>query len=195
MAVSSPEQENSKLMEYSEHSRRKEVLGWFKPPEGTGTYAAYFTPLNTSLEYGGQESNTSTVIGSYYSSLLPKEEMEGKKSVAEIPTLEGINSSNAALTYRVRKLVSNFWAIVMSNALQAGFPVEKTKMDIFRDDVEDRTQVVLRVFTSASALQSMAFWDSLEEHVQEWLVRLPQYDRSTFLHNISLRLHWRPVVQ
>lgn len=116
---------------------------------------------------------------------------EKKTAFAEIPDLEDIDLHNAAVTSKVRNLLRNFWAVVVSKSLQASFPIERTVTAVFSDPAEDRHQVVLRVFTEASAVQAVAFWEGLENDLQEWITRLDERDRLIFLRDISLRIHWR----
>ena len=85
---------------------------------------------------------------------------EKKKRISTvIPPLEGLDVDRPALTLNVRNLLRNFWAIIVSKALQTSFPIQKTVIAIFNDPAEDRQQVVLRVFTEANASQAVAFWE------------------------------------
>jgi hypothetical protein len=108
-----------------------------------------------------------------------------------IPDLKGISSSNPQITPIIRDLIRTFWAIVLSKAFQSSFPIEKTEVATFKDPSEERIQVVLRLYTQANASQSVAFWDSLEKDIQEWLPSLPERKKLIFTRDISLRIHWK----
>jgi len=139
-------------------------------------------------EQAAQEQNAVITYGTSFTT-LPRGE---KKRVAVvIPPLEDINMHHPALTSKVRYLLRNFWAIIVSKALQTYFPIGKTSIAVFSDTSEDRLQVVLRVLTEASASQAVAFWESLESDIHEWVSRLNDRDRLIFLRDISLRIHWQ----
>jgi hypothetical protein len=142
--------------------------------------------LNFS-EQAVQEEKTVPTYKSLFTTLEKREE----KGTVVIPELEGINIHNPAITTTVRNLLRNFWAIVVSKALQAHLKVDKTSIAIFNDTAEDRLQVVLRVFIEANASQAMAFWESLENDIQEWVSKLDDRKRLVFVRDISLRVHWQ----
>lgn len=125
------------------------------------------------------------------SSFRPAEKKKKEERIIVIPNLEGINLHNPALTFTVRHLIRNFWAIVVSKALQTYFPVKRTDVAVFRDVAEKRSQVVLRIFTAANASQAVAFWESLESDIHEWISRLDERNRLVFVRDISLRIHWQ----
>lgn len=122
---------------------------------------------------------------------FPTTREEKKRISTVIPPLEGLDVDRPALTLNVRNLLRNFWAIIVSEALQASFPVRKTAVAVFDDRAEDRRQVVLRIFTEASASQAVAFWEGLENDIQDWLTGLDDRNRLIFLRDISLRVHWQ----
>ena len=109
----------------------------------------------------------------------------------EIPTLEGLDSHNPVLTDRIRVLLIKFWAIVMSQALQSVFPIDKAFVEVFVDPNEDRKKISIKLFTEATASQSIAFWDGLEDDIQGWVKSLDNYSQILFLRDISLRIHWK----
>ncbi len=110
---------------------------------------------------------------------------------SELPEVEGVSMHSPMLTDKVRHLLHTFWAIVASKALQASFPIRKATIGTFRDPAENRQQVVLRLLTEVTATQAMAFWESLESDIQEWLSEQSESDRLTFLRYISMRIHWK----
>lgn len=117
----------------------------------------------------------------------------GKTKVVErgIPKLEWPARQDPTLTSAVRRLLTPLWAIVVSRALQVGFPVHKTVVSIFEDPTEQERKAVLRLASSASVSQALAFWDSLEPDLQNWLATLSENDRTTFITKLGLRIHWR----
>jgi len=122
---------------------------------------------------------------------LPK---DGKSKIAGtsvFPKLEGFTRADPVLTDRVRRLIRVLWAIVVSRALQVGFPLVRTTVSVFEDPTEQARKPVLRLFCKATAVQAIAFWDSLEPDLQGWLATLSEADRTTFITKISLRVHWR----
>jgi hypothetical protein len=127
----------------------------------------------------------------YYSSFKTLPQSGRKRIAAEIPQLEGAEMYHTALTSKVRYLMQNFWAIVVSKALQTSFPIMKTSIAIFDDPAEERLQVVLRLLTEANASQAVAFWESLENDIQEWVSQLDDNNRLIFMRDISLRIHWQ----
>lgn len=127
----------------------------------------------------------------YMTSFFVPTEAPKRRTYVVVPELEGISMHSSALTSKARDLLHTFWAIVASKALQGSFTVKKATIGIFRDPTEDRQQVVLRLFVEASATQVVAFWDSLESDIKEWLAELHESDRLTFLKDISMRIHWQ----
>ncbi len=107
-----------------------------------------------------------------------------------VPKLEGLTKADPVLTDRVRRLVKVLWTIVVSRALQVGFPLVRTTVSTFEDPTEQECKAVLRLTCNASALQAIAFWDSLEPDLQDWLAKLSEADRATFITKLSLRVHW-----
>lgn len=99
------------------------------------------------------------------------------------------------LTVNVRNLAQTFWAVVHSKALQAGFPVSRALLDVEQDPEEGTGQAVIRVYTQASAVQALAFWDSLAIEIDRWTQRLGGEQRRTLLERIGLRFHWAVNVQ
>ena len=81
-------------------------------------------------------------------------------------------------------------AIVVSRAMQTRFPLRRTVVSVFRDPEEERSQALLRLFVDANAAQAIAFWDSLEKDLEDWLEGLDEHLRLRFLRDISLRVHW-----
>jgi|WetSurMetagenome_2_1015567.scaffolds.fasta_scaffold177377_2 hypothetical protein len=113
------------------------------------------------------------------------------KSVYFLPEFENINISSSMITTTIRRLLKNYWAIVVSKALQSSFPISKTAISIFKDPGSGQKQVVLQVFTDANASQSLAFWDGLSKDIDLWLASLSERYRLVFMKDISMRMHWQ----
>jgi hypothetical protein len=135
-----------------------------------------------------QEQATAPVYGSSFSGSLRGEKT---RVLAEVPLLNGIDAHGLDLTSKERGLLRNLWAIIISKALQTSFPVKRAEIGIFRDSAEDRKQVLVRLFVEANASQTMAFWESLEGDIEEWVAILSESDRLIFLRNVSMRIHWQ----
>lgn len=116
----------------------------------------------------------------------------GKSRVIEtsIPKLEWLTGADPTLTSSVGHLLRVLWAIVASRAIQVGFPLRRTVVSVFADPTEGERKVVLRLFCNTNAVQALAFWDSLEADLQGWLATLNEYDRTTFITKVGLRVHW-----
>ena len=107
-----------------------------------------------------------------------------------IPQLEGLDKHDPILTSTVRDMLHKLRAIVVSRAMQTRFPLRRTVVSVFRDPEEERSQALLRLFVDANAPQAIAFWDSLEKDLEDWLEGLDEHLRLRFLRDISLRVHW-----
>ncbi len=107
--------------------------------------------------------------------------------------LEGLDKHDPALTSTVRSMLRTLWAIVVSRAIQSEFPLRRTAVSVFRDPEEEQPRALLRLFVKANAAQAIAFWDSLEKDLQDWLGGLNEHRRLTFLRTISLRVHWTNI--
>lgn len=92
-------------------------------------------------------------------------------------------------TDRTMPLVNILWNIVLSQALQTGLRVSGM-VDVEEDAEESTNQVVLRVYVQASAVQTLAFWDGLDNDVGRWLDHLDTTRREIVTDKIGLRLHW-----
>jgi hypothetical protein len=108
-----------------------------------------------------------------------------------IPRLEWSVKSHPVLTHQVRALLQTLWAIVVSRALQLRFPICKTIVSVFTDPTEEETRAVLRLTCDANVTQALAFWDSLEPDLQDWLKTLSESERTIFLTRIALRVYWQ----
>ncbi len=107
-----------------------------------------------------------------------------------IPRLSAYRSNSPHLTLNIQEFLWPFWTIVISKALQAGFPIDKGRVDIEFDPDESVSRVVIRVYTRASATQTIAFWNSLARDIDHWFGGLSVKDKTTILEDISLRFHW-----
>ena len=118
-----------------------------------------------------------------------RKEEEPTKAI-RIPQLEGLDKHDPILTSTVRDMLHKLRAIVVSRAMQTRFPLRRTVVSVFRDPEEERSQALLRLFVDANAAQAIAFWDSLEKDLEDWLEGLDEHLRLRFLRDISLRVHW-----
>lgn len=119
---------------------------------------------------------------------LPNQEYVRKVDV--IPTLHWAKTGHFVSNEQIRRLLHCTWAIVVSRALQCNFPITETLIDSVEDPDEEQGRIVLRIFSKVQASQALAFWDSLESDMQEWLARLPEKEQSIFLGRLGFRVHW-----
>lgn len=119
--------------------------------------------------------------------------LEGQPaSRAAQPQMKRVIRRHPLLTPTVDRLLQPLRSVVLSKALQTGLDVAEMAVDVEEDPEERTGQAVLRVYVRASAVQTFAFWDSLEIEMGQWLERLNDRDRRTLLENIGLRFHWNP---
>lgn len=117
--------------------------------------------------------------------------LEGQPgSRAAQPQMKRIIRRHPLLTPAVVSLLQPLRSVVLSKALQASLDVAELGVDVEEDPEERTGQVVLRVYIRASAVQTLAFWDSLEIEMGRWLEHLNDRDRRTLLEDIGLRFHW-----
>jgi hypothetical protein len=117
-------------------------------------------------------------------------ETRGEATLFNIPTLKWPAKAHPILTDRVRELVQTLWAIVVSRSGQLYFPLRETVVSVFSDPVEEKSKAVLRLTCKANISQALAFWDSLEPDLQNWVGKLSEHDQSTFLTKVSMRVYW-----
>lgn len=110
--------------------------------------------------------------------------------IIRLPGLEWPAKTHPILTNSVRTLLETLWAIVVSRATQLRFPLEKTVVSIFTDPNERESKAILRLTCNTNITQAMAFWDSLEPDLQDWLKHLTERERIIFITKISLRVYW-----
>ncbi len=124
---------------------------------------------------------------------LPWEPENGQDRIAKkvAPELEWPSASDPTLTNTVRRLIRILWAIVVSRALHLSFPLNSTVVSTFEDPTELDRKTVLSATSDASVAQVLAFWDSLEPDLQNWLKTLNKTDRITFITKLSLQINWR----
>lgn len=94
------------------------------------------------------------------------------------------------LTTTVRSLLPILSSIILSKALRSGLKLSGMYVDIESDPEEGTSQVVLRVYTQASAVQTLAFWDSLDIEIARWIEHLSARERKVIVEEIGLRFHW-----
>ena len=124
---------------------------------------------------------------------LSHEYESGRNKIIEmgIPKLGWPAGQDPVLTDSVRGLLRVLWAIVVSRALQVGFPLRQAVVSVFEDPTEQERKAILRLACNANVTQALAFWDSLEPDLQSWLETLRENDRITFITRMGLRVHWR----
>ena len=115
----------------------------------------------------------------------------GNIRVFHIPAIKWPDRANPILTNRVCEMLETLWAIVVSRAFQLGFPLRETTVSVFIDPTENRSKAILRLTCQTNIAQALSFWDSLEPDLQNWLSKLSESDRTTFLTKISMRIYWR----
>lgn len=145
-----------------------------------------------SLVRGQLAHSAATGRGADYSLVVEPSSSGSSEAVEEIviPTLHGLGRKHAKVTLNVRQLLSPLWALVVSKALQTNFPVREGKLDIEHDVDENTYKVVVRIYTAALPAQAIAFWNSLETELDQWLARLSPLERSVLVNDIALRFHW-----
>lgn len=107
-----------------------------------------------------------------------------------IPDLTWPTKDHPFLTNRIRELVQILWSIVVSRSIQVKFRLVKTSVAVIKDPTDDNSKAVLQLKCIANVSQALAFWDSLETDLQNWLNKLNNTQRDTFLTKISLRIYW-----
>lgn len=117
-------------------------------------------------------------------------DLERPRVEAPIPSLKHPLRPSPHLTQNVLKLSKVLWAIVVSKALQSGFPISRGVLDVESDPEEGTARPVLRVYTMASAVQAIAFWDSLSIELDKWLLNQRFSDRRVVMQDLGLRFHW-----
>ena len=135
-----------------------------------------------------KESIASSYESETQAATMPKTRKQDEE--LSIPPLEGLSQQDPVLTNTVRSLLKSLWAIAVSKAIQHRFPIISTKVTIFDDPTEGERKAVLRLYCRANLDQSLPFWDSLEEGVQNLLNALNATERTTFITKIDLRVHW-----
>lgn len=110
--------------------------------------------------------------------------------IIRVPSLEWPVKSHPVLTSQVRRLLSTLWAIVVSRSSQLRFPILNTTVTIFTDPDERESKALLRLTSDTNITQALAFWDSLEPDLQDWVKTLTEHERTTFISKISLRVYW-----
>ncbi|MCH8063449.1 MAG: hypothetical protein IH861_13220 [Chloroflexi bacterium] len=128
-----------------------------------------------------------TLIATDVETMLSKSRVPDRLAAPDIKWLVG---HHHLLTVQVRKLLSGFLGIVVSKALRSNLPVSKIVVDAEEDPEEKTGQVVLRVYVQASPVQALAFWDSLDIEMNNWLDRLDSADRSSVFDDVGLRFYW-----
>jgi hypothetical protein len=188
MTIYTEDRDTSELLLEARH--RSFSRFWKRGEKGGQALESADTPIRF-LNFAEQTVQEQYATPTYSSSFTTPTQKGRNRIAAVIPQLEGANLHHPVLTSKVRHLIRNFWAIVVSKALQASFPIGKTSIAVFNDPAEDRQQVVLQVLTEANASQAMAFWESLENDIHEWVSQLDDRNRLIFVRDISLRIHWQ----
>ncbi len=111
-------------------------------------------------------------------------------STIAAPEVKWLVRNHHLLTVQVRKILSGFYGIVVSKAMQSNLPISSIVVDAEEDPEERTGQVVLRVYVQASPVQALAFWDSLDIEMNSWLDRLDSTDRNTVIDEVGLRFYW-----
>lgn len=123
---------------------------------------------------------------------LPAEK-EAETRSTPLATLKWPRRQHAALTDKRRRLLEHLWSIVLSKALQGRLEISEGIVDVEEDPDEENVQPVLRIYTAATAVQTLAFWDSLAIELDRWLAQLGPSDRGIVASEIGVRFHWKEV--
>lgn len=118
------------------------------------------------------------------------QETSGEIKVFRITQLRFPAVAYPVFTDQVCRLLDNLWAIVVSRAAQLQFPISKTVVSAFTDPTENESKAILSVTCQANISQALAFWNSLEPDLQNWLKSLSAKDKATFLSKILLSVYW-----
>ena len=125
----------------------------------------------------------------YGSDLLQVKEQPPRRH-AEVPRIDVRATTWRNLPASQKSAVGSLRAIVLSKALQMDFPVDDIAVDIESDPDEGTREVVLRVYSPSTAVQALAFWDSLGKEMDSWLTQLRGPAKRSALANVGLRFHW-----
>ena len=106
------------------------------------------------------------------------------------PRVEPFAANHHLLNPLNTDLLKRLFAIVTSKANRSTFPISRYAVDIESDPDDETSVIALRVYTSASAAQTIAFWDSLEIELGNWLGNLTTIERRAIQNTIGLRFHW-----
>jgi len=150
------------------------------------TIASYTTGENVLFRAKHGVTEAEIAIGT----LESPQETRGEVGVLRISPLKFPAVAHPVFTDQVQRLLENLWAIVVSRAAQLKFPIRSTIASSFTDPTEDESKAVLALTCQANISQALAFWNSLEPDLQDWLKRLNASDKATFLSKISLRVYW-----
>lgn len=118
------------------------------------------------------------------------QETSGEIKASRIPQLRFPAVAHPVFTDQVCRLLDNLWAIVVSRAAQLQFPISNTVASAFTDPTNNESKAILSLTCQANISQALAFWDSLEPDLQNWLKSLSAKDKATFLSKISLSVYW-----
>lgn len=98
--------------------------------------------------------------------------------------------AHTALSTTTREIARILFAVVMSKAFEARFPITRASLAVDEDPEEDTNRAVLRFITPVRAAQAMAFWDSLESDLQRWRGTMTSASRRNTLDTLELRFFW-----
>jgi len=154
-------------------------------PENVKRYELSSPPVPEVAAWGAPKSTAKIVSSEQAESV--------GRAVTElyIPELVWPVRTHPVLTNQVCSLLQTLWAIVVSRASQLRFPIRKTIVSVFTDPTEGESKAILRLTCDANVTQALAFWDSLEPDLQDWLQTLSESERTIFLTNIALRMYWQ----
>lgn len=133
---------------------------------------------------------TRTVLSSGDREASPLEGDMDSRPLREFPPLLGLAAHDPAITDQVRSVLTRLWSVTASKALSTGFPLTRCVVDIESDPEELTRTPVLRFYCQATAVQTFAFWDSLDLEMTRWLRDLDRTERDAVLTSAGLRFHW-----
>ena len=137
------------------------------------------------------QTSTATVISSnQLSGSGPMPDEPAPSAELRVPGFRRPTQVWNRVTLQAKESVVALRAIVVSKALQTGFPIGSTCVDIESDADERTTHTVLRVYTGATAPQALAFWNSLGGDLDLWLSSLSGVRQETARDRVGIRFHW-----
>jgi hypothetical protein len=107
------------------------------------------------------------------------------------PRIKKDTKARVSLTSNLLPLSLPLQAIIISGAAEVGFPLERLEWTAFKYKDQKRTDVVLKVISSANRQQALAFWDFIGERVDDWITRISNRQVEILQDRLSFEIVWR----